>query len=232
MASMQIGSRGLEIKNMNKAVGLIRFAFSNFGPILVFYSANHFLGLKVAVLSSIIWTIGETAFHIARKKPISTFFKFSAGITIAFGLVDLYLQQSFLFKYEAALSNVMVGAFFASSLFGKKPIIREFAEAQGRISKDLTPDGEYYFKFLTVVWSIYSFAKAAFYVWVASNYSLEEGLATRATVGNLSFYALLFLSIFGAKQIKFALLKLKMLPSSRMPEKIRIPPDTSVRRSD
>lgn len=200
---------------MDKAFGLIRFAFLNFGPILVFYFANHFFGLKVGVGCAVLWTLGEIFYRLITKKPISTFFKFSATITVLFCLVDLYLEQSVLFKYEAALSNILVGAFFVSSLWAEKPIIQEFAEAQGRVSGKLSPDGEYYFRFLTVVWSIYSFVKAAFYFWVASNYSLEEGLAIRATVGNASFYALLFISIFGVKQIRFALGKMRMLPSAR-----------------
>lgn len=200
---------------MTRALSFLGFALSNFGPILVFYVANHFFGLKTAVASSIVWTLFEIASHRLRKKPLTTFFKFSAAITLVFGLIDLYLQRSLLFKYEAALSCAMVGAFFAGSLWSEKPIIRQFAEAQGRISSELNPDSEYLFKFLTVIWTIYQFSKAGFYAWIASRYSLEEGLAIRTTLGTASFYALLAISIFGAKQIKSALGRLRLLPSTR-----------------
>jgi intracellular septation protein A len=198
---------------MKKFRGLLKFTFSNFGPILIFYLANHFYGITVAVCASIVWTIGEVVLLRLSRKPVGTFFKFSATIAIVFGLVDMYFQKSLLFQYEASLTNVMVGLFFLSSLFGEKPIIREFAEAQGRISKELSPDSEYYFKFLTIVWSVYMFAKAAFYFWVAAKFSLEEGLVIRSVVGNVTFYGLLAISIFGSKQIKFILAKLKLLPS-------------------
>ncbi len=201
---------------MQNIISLFKFAFINFGPLIVFYVTNHFFGLEPAVMASIVWSVADIIFHLVKKKPISLFFKFSAAITILFGVVDLYLQESFLFKYEAALSNVLIGLFFAVSLFGKRPIIREFAEAQGRIGKDLSPDGEYYFKFLTLVWSLYSFIKAAFYIWVATHYELEQGLAIRVVVGNASFYALLALSIFGKTPITFGLMKLKMMPSSKV----------------
>lgn len=191
-------------------MGLIQFAFLNFGPILVFYLANSCFGLQIAVLSSVIWIMAEVSYYLFKKKPISPFFKFSAAITLVFGCVDLFLQRSLLFKYEAALSNAMVGVFFLLSLRGEKPIILQFAEAQGRISKELTPELKYYFKFLTVVWSLYSFVKAGVYIWIASNYSLEQGLIFRGVVGNASFYALLFVSIFGSRQIIFILRKLKM----------------------
>ena len=200
---------------MNHVVRIAKFALKNFGPLLVFYIANHFYGLKIAVALSVVWTVGEIIWLLASKQSLSLFFKFSAAVTIGFGLVDLYLQQTLLFKYEAALSNAMMGVFFALSLFSEKPIIREFAEAQGRISSELSPDGEYYFKFLTVVWTIYMFSKAGFYLWLASAYSLEGGLAIRATVGNSTFYCLLAISIFGSAQIKAILARLKLLPSTR-----------------
>jgi intracellular septation protein A len=200
---------------MSKLKGMLSYALANFGPLLVFYISNHFFGLRTAIISSVVWVLGEIVFQVLNKRPLSLFFKFSALITIVFGLIDLYLQKSFLFKYEASLTNVMVGVFFALSLINEKPIIREFAEAQGRISKNLTPDGEFYFKFLTVVWACYMFIKAGFYFWVAEKYNLEEGLAIRASLGNISFYALLGLSIFASNQIKFVLAKARMLPSSR-----------------
>ena len=196
-------------------MGLIRFVFLNFGPLLVFYAANHFYGLKVAVLVSVIWTVGEILFKVVQKLPVSPFFLFTAAVVVIFGLVDLYLQQSVLFKFEAALSSMMMGVFFAASLFGGKPIIREIAEAQGRIAKELSPDGEYYFRFLTQAWSFSFFAKAAFYVWVALNYSLEQGLVIRGIVGSATTYGLMFVSIFGAKQIKGLLAQLGLLPSSQ-----------------
>lgn len=192
--------------------------FSNFGPFLVFYTANYFINLKAAIALSIAWVVGEIIYHLFKKIPLSMFFKFSATVTIAFGLVDLYLQKSLLFKYEASLSNAAVGVFFVASLFGEKPIIREFAEARGQTSKTISPDNEYYFKFLTVIWSGYMFGKALFYFWVAENYSLEEGLAIRAGIGTISFYALLGISIFASKPIKLILGKMRLLPSTKRTE--------------
>jgi len=201
---------------MKKIGGLIGFLLLQFGPILVFYGANHFYGLKAALIASTIWTAGEIAFQVARKKPLSTFFKFSAAVTLVFGSLDVYLRRSVFFRYEAALTNVLVGIYFASTLFGEKPLIQEFAESQGLLANlELTSDRKYYFKFLTVMWSAYEFLMAGFYIWVASNYTLEQGLAIRGVVGNATFYGLLFISIFGAKSIKQVLGKLRLLPSSQ-----------------
>ena len=200
---------------MQKLSGLIKFALSNFGPIGIFYLANQFWGLQLAVAATVAWSIGEITIYKLRGIPIGTFFLFSAGITITFGFIDIYLQQAVLFKYEAAMTNVLVGAYFAASLFGKKTLIQEFAEAQGRVTNEITADTLYYFRFLTAVWVGYLFLKAGAYAWIAANYSLEQALVIRGTFGNVSFYGLLFLSIFCSKQIKSGLAKCKFLPSSR-----------------
>jgi intracellular septation protein len=201
---------------MVKAKALTQFLFSNFGPILVFYFANHFWGLKIAVGSSIIWTAGELIYNKINKRKTTVFFLFAAAITVGFGLIDLYLQQTLFFKYEASLTSFVVGVYFATTLLGEKTLIQEFAQSQGRVGSEITLDQEYYFRFLTVTWALYQFAKAGAYFWLASRVSLEEGLVIRAILGNATFYLLLAASIFGAKTIKGVLGNLKMLPSTRI----------------
>ena len=160
--------------------------------------------------------MAEIAIYKVKKKPISIFFLYSAAITVLFGGIDLYLKESVLFKYEATISNILVGCFFASTLLGKKPIIQEFAEAQGRISKELSLDGQFYFKFITLIWSVYFWLKAAIYAWLASRVSIGEGFLIRTLIGSASFYALLAISIFGYKFFHRILKKLKLLPSQQL----------------
>jgi intracellular septation protein A len=200
---------------MTKLKILSSFLFSNFGPLIIFYFCNHFWGLKVALAATVIWTIGEIIFKKLKGKELSQFFIFTATITIVFGLIDIYLQQSIFFKFEAPLTNFVVGLYFALSLFGK-PLIQEFAEQQGRIAGTLSADTEYYFKFLTLVWAFYMWAKSVVYIWVAMNMTLEEGLVFRTIFGSISFYGLLGISIFGAPMIKPLLARAKFLPSSRI----------------
>ena len=194
---------------------ILQFVLSNFGPLIAFYGVNHFWGLKPAVASAVAWTIGEIAYNRIKRIPTSTFFKFSAAVAILFGAIDIYLRQSVFFKYEASLTNLVSGFYFASTLWGAKPLIQEFAEKQGRMKGDLTPDRIFYFRFLTWVWAIYLWIKAGAYYWLASRVSLEQGLAVRFVLGNASFYGLLAASIFGGKYMKTALARLKLLPSSR-----------------
>lgn len=90
---------------MKRVLHSLSWLLRNFSPLIVFYAANHFFGLKPAIALSMFFSIaGFLRAKIFREKT-STFFKFSAAIAVSFGIVDLFLKDSFLFKYEAAVTN-------------------------------------------------------------------------------------------------------------------------------
>ena len=185
---------------ISKAAAVLKFMFVNFGPVVVFYSVNHFSGLQVALILSTVYSIAEIAFRLWRKEKITRLFKFSVAVTLVFGFIDLLAQQSFLFQYEASVTNVFTGIFFALSVFGEKSLLQEFYE-QRKTAKIVTPDLADFFRFLTCVWVVYFFAKAVVYFWAAQNMTLEQGLIFRTAIGSMSFYLMLALSIFGSRPI-------------------------------
>lgn len=198
---------------MEKFKTFAKFAFENFGPVLIFYAVNHFYGLKPAIIASTFYTIAEIISKVRKKEKLTSLFKFSAIMTLLFGAVDLYSQQSFMFKYEACVSNIFTGLFFGASLFSEKTVIQEFREKRGD-QRPVTRDRVAYFKILTIVWVIYFFAKAGAYFWMASQMSLEQGLVLRTILGSTSFYAMLFISIVGSKKIFPLMKKWNLLPKS------------------
>jgi intracellular septation protein A len=204
---------------MDKFRTLAKIAFENFGPVLVFYAVNHFYGLKPAIAASILYTTAEIISKVSKNKKLTSLFKFSAIMTLVFGAVDLYSQQIFMFKYEACVSNVFTGLFFGASLFSEKTVLQEFREKSGD-SKPVTRDRVAYFKILTAVWTIYFFAKASAYFWMASHMSLEKGLLIRTLLGSMSFYALLLISIFGSKKLFPLMKKWNLLPNSETEESL------------
>jgi intracellular septation protein A len=190
---------------------------ADFAPLLVYYGAEYVWGLQVALVLSIAWVFGECAYKVARRQPFTLFFVFTSGITILFGAIDLYLQRNALFRYEPVATNFLVGAFFLSTLFFGKALIQEMAEKQGRALGPLDPDKVYYFRFLTVVWSIYFWAKAAAYLWIARQYSMEQLTLVRIFAGSASMYALLFASVALSRPIRRGLYRLGLAPSARRP---------------
>jgi len=185
----------------------LKIIFLQFGPLIAFYGANHFWGLKAGILASLIWAVAEVAVSLWMKKPLTFFFWFSSGIAIVFGVIDLFLQRSFLFKYEGSLTNTIVGGMFAYSLWKKRPLLNEMVRAQIQTQKglasppELIPEVADYLWALTWLWTFYQFAKAVFYFWVAGNYPLEKVLVIRTVVGNVSMFVLLGASILGRKFI-------------------------------
>jgi intracellular septation protein A len=95
---------------VNRAVKSVVFViFNNFGPLLIFYVANHFLGLKTAIVTSTVFAVAEITFKIVRKGKIGGLLIFSTLMTLIFGVVDLYSANPFMIKYEPSVSNVLTG---------------------------------------------------------------------------------------------------------------------------
>ncbi len=107
---------------MEKIKGIIQFLFKNFGPLLVFYLANRFWGLKTAIVVSLIFTVGEIIHTKFAKQELTMFFKFSVVMALIFGTLDLTLESAFFYKIEATLTNLFTAFFFGITLFQPKPL--------------------------------------------------------------------------------------------------------------
>ena len=161
-------------------------------------------------MSSRVTTPGLSGY----KRPQLPFL-ISAGIVIVFGSIDFFLQDAFLFKFEASLGNTLLGLFFAGTLFRRKTIIQEFAEAKTALPATLSDDDQFYFRVLTIVWSFYFFGKSLVYLWIATQFGMEKGLIVRTVIGNASFVVLLFVTLFSYRPSMVVLRWAGFLPSSR-----------------
>ena len=184
--------------------GLIRFLIRDFGPLFVFYGVNHYFGLRIAVISTVFYSVAQIALLLIRRETITAFLKYSIAATLIFGALDLSLQTPVFFKYEASITNVITGIFFAMTLLGEKTFIQEFAEQrlkqQGKTSP-IRPEFILFYRYSTAVWTVYFFIKAGYFAYVSSNHSIDEALVIRTAVGNVSFYGMLFTNIVLGKRI-------------------------------
>jgi intracellular septation protein A len=199
---------------MSKLFSFLKFAALNFGPAIVFYGTNHYCGLKPAIIFSTLYTGMDLAFRYWKRLPVNSLYRFSAATTLCFGAVDLYSKAPFLIRYESVATNVITGFFFFVSLFASRTVLEEMAAPQmeGREqAADIAADLGAFFRFLTVVWSGYFFAKAAVYFWVASNYSIEQAMVIRTTFGTASLYVLIFASAAGGRPFFILMRKLGLL---------------------
>jgi uncharacterized membrane protein len=177
---------------VKRVLSLLRFVFESFGPLVVFYATLHFFGLMTAIAVTVVTTFAEVVYRLAKREKVTRLFKMSAALTLAFGAVDLLMQRSVLFRFEAVITNCLVGAYFGSSLFGPKSMIEELYEkSRSPGDEPPPPEAASYQRGLTRVWTGYFFAKAAFYLWVTLHYTLEQAVVIRSAVGTASLVALL-----------------------------------------
>jgi intracellular septation protein A len=205
----------------NKFQSILAFVINNFGPLLVFYAVNHLYGLKIAIASTVLFTIIEIVYRWRRKEKTTAIFKYSAFMSLVFGAVDLYADQSFLFKYEACVTNLLTAGVFVSSLWSERSIIHDFYEKQTD-AKPVSSAMMIYFRWVTLVWVAYFVLKAGAYFWIADHYSLEQGLLIRVILGTASFYALLAISILGGRPIFKALQSKGLLPQDEKAQNTEI----------
>jgi uncharacterized membrane protein len=169
---------------------LLRFALVNFGPLLAFYAGYYAFGLLGGIAAGVLWVVAELAVTAWKRERPTRLFVMTAALTVGFGAVDLLLQKSVLFRYESVITNVLVGAYFGSSLRGPKTLIQEFYERSLPAGTAPKPHVVVYLRGLTVVWTAYFFVKAAVYGWLSTRYPLEEAMAVRGVVGPVSFGAM------------------------------------------
>ena len=201
---------------MKSVVRILKFAFDNFGPLIVFYAVNRSFGLRSAVVASAAISALEIVWKFYRKAPFTGFFKFSVVVTVVFGVLDLWVKTPIFFRYEASLSNVVTGVYFGMTVRSAKSFIQEWIEK--RDGKPMTDaDAILRCRMLTVVWTAYFFAKAGIYGYLSTRYSMEEAMLIRSTAGTASFYALLALSIFAGRPVLVFLQSRGLLPMAAAP---------------
>jgi intracellular septation protein A len=196
---------------MARLLGLLRYAFAEFGSMIVFVVGLYGFGIKPAIVATIVWIVGDAIQRAVRRAGFPQVWLFANGLVVVFGGVDLYAATPFMLRYEPVVTNALTGLVFAAGAFGDKPVIQLLAEARGRSF----PEGaeiRRFFQVLTFIWVTYFIAKAALYYWLAGSMSLEEAMPIRAVVGPASLAALLALS-FRSRPLFLLLRRLRLLPA-------------------
>lgn len=178
----------------------ITWIFTNFGPLIVFITFEHLVGLFAAIVSGIVSGAILVAWQIIRERKISPFTAFIAASVVGFGILDLHYQTGFFVKIEPALGNVLTGCFFLGTVVVGKPIILDFAEKA--LGRKLSEAAHPYMRNWTIVWGVFFFIRAAVYVWMAYRLSIDQALAIRGIVGPASFGGM-FLAETATRRIFF-----------------------------
>ena len=196
---------------MPKLAAAARFVLGEFGPLIVFWALALTLGVKPAILGSILFIVADAAWRWGKGLAFSRLYLLTSGLTLVFGAIDLAATSPFMLKYEAAVTNVATGAAFVLGAMGEKPIIQEVAEQRGEV---LPPTREIraYFRLFTLAWAAYFFVKAAFYVWIVWTLPLLQAMALRSVVGAISLGLMIAVSATQGRRLFFVCRRLGLLP--------------------
>lgn len=192
-------------------LGKLRYAFAEFGSMIVFVIGLYGFGIKPAIVATIVWIVGDAIQRAVRRLGFPQVWLFANGLVVVFGGVDLYAATPFMLRYEPVVTNALTGLVFAAGAFGEKPVIQLLAEARGRSFPE-GPEIRRFFQWLTFIWVAYFVAKAALYYWLAERLTLEEAMPIRAVIGPVSLVALLALS-WRSRPLFLLLRRLRLLPA-------------------
>ncbi len=197
---------------MPKVVAAVRFALAEFGPLIVFWALAATLGVKPAILGSVVFIAGDALWRWRRGLAFTRLYLLTSGLTLVFGLVDLASTSPFMLMYESVVTNVATGLAFVVGALGDKPIIQEVAEKRGE-NFVATDEIRAFFRLFTLAWAAYFFLKAAFYLWAVWTMPMLEAMAVRSLVGGASLVLMIAVSSTQGRRLFFLCRRLGLLPA-------------------
>jgi intracellular septation protein A len=203
---------------MSRLLAVIRFALAEFGPLIVFWALAATLGVKPAILGSILFIVAGAAWRRLKRLKFTRLYLLTSGLTLVFGLVDLASTSPFMLKYEAVITNAATALAFVAGAMGEKPIIQEVAEQRGETFV-ATEEVRGFFRLFTLVWAAYFFLKAIVYFWMAWTLPLLEAMALRSVAGSISLGLMIAVSATQGRRIFFLCRRLGLLPKPDEPRR-------------
>ncbi len=196
---------------MSRLIAAARFVLAEFGPLIIFWTLVATLGVKPAILGSILFIVADAAWRWRKRLAFTRLYLVVSSLTLVFGLIDLASTSPFMLKYEAVITNAATGLAFIAGALGEKPIIQEVAQQRGE-SFVATDEVRAFFRLFTLVWAAYFFLKTAFYLWAVWTLPMLEAMALRSIVGGVSLAAMIAVSTTQGRRLFFWCRRFGLLP--------------------
>jgi intracellular septation protein A len=132
-------------------------------------------------------------------------------LTFVFGGIDLMSATPFMIKYEAVITSLIVGASFAWTLLGERPMLQDLAEQQTRETFPDRADVRAFFRILTLIWVGYFVVRAIAYFWIGAALPIEQAMEIRPFIGTPSLLVMIAIS-FQGRRLFALMLRLGLLP--------------------
>ena len=191
---------------------LLRFALSEFGPLIVFMAIAFAFGAKAAIAGSVAFILVDAIRRFHWRVPVTRLYVFSSVLTVMFGAIDLIAVTPFMLKYESVITNGATGLAFVIGARGAKPMLQELAEKKQNATFPEGADVRRFFQIFTLLWALYFFVKAAFYYYLGLVLPLTEAIALRSIIGSVSLGLMILLSVTQGRRLFDLCRRLGLLP--------------------
>ena len=191
----------------------LRFIIAEFAPLIAFWLLSFAFGTKVAIAGSIAVIVIDSFWRFRKGRTFTRIYLLSSGLTVAFGVIDLFSAQPFMLKYESVVTNLVIGGIFVIGANGEKPLIQESRGGPFPEGADI----KRFFQLFTLFWAGYFFAKAGLYFWLARTLPMAQALAVRSIIGSLSLGLMIAISVTQGRRLFELCRKWGLLPHVERP---------------
>ncbi len=205
---------------LDRLTGAIRWVIAGFGPLIVFWGLDLGFGLKPAIAGSVVYIVVDSLWRWWRSLPFTRLHVLISGLTLVFGAIDLVSDTPFMLKYEAVITNIVIGLIFVADARGSRPIVREIADQQSEVPFVDRPDVNRFFQLFTLLWAGYFFAKAGIYLVIGQIFTMTQTMAVRTVFGTVSMLLMMAFSLTQGRRMFLFCRRRGLLPpaSARMGE--------------
>jgi len=124
---------------------------NDLGSLGVFLIMRWIVGLKGAILATVLYVVIDLIRRIVIKEKITRIFWIISVTTISFGTVDLLVDDPFMLKFEAVLTNLITAFVFAATVSGT-PLALEIARTWQTAEIPDRDDTRRFFQIMTWIW--------------------------------------------------------------------------------
>jgi intracellular septation protein A len=200
---------------LHRLIGVIRWVIAGFGPLIVFWGLDLTVSLKAAIAGSVVLIIVDSLWRWWRHLEFSRLYILISGLTVGFGAIDLVSATPFMLKYEAVITNIVIGAMLVAGARGSRPLALEVVEQQHGEPFPNRPDVIRFYQIFTLIWAVYFFAKAGLYLILGQMMPMAQAMAVRSVFGTVSMLLLMAFCVLRGRWLFLMLRRRRWLPPAR-----------------
>lgn len=166
-------------------------------PLGIFLLALHFLGLSVAIIAGLGWSVAVIARRVLRKERIHGMLIVGAVFLLARSVVGLMTGSPFLYFLQPIIGTTLVAAAFLVSVRIGRPLAQRFAADFCIIPSHVHADVRVHrvFQRISLMWAAVGFANAAITLWLLTSQPTGTYVVAKAVLGIAAYLAAVGVSV-------------------------------------